>query len=111
MAFSFTRLIMEETDSLDYQRGLEFVNRRNAILDRVTNCACCVTLQMPENYRVRLGFARIGSPAYSCSCSDWSCFDSRKKTCAHIIAASLAWDRSRSIPDPDNDTIDYFFRK
>jgi hypothetical protein len=109
MAFSFTRLIMEETGLLDYKKGLEFVDIGGTMLGRVTNCSCRATLWMPEIYQVRLEFARIGSPAYSCSCVDWSCLDHRKKTCAHIIAASLAWDRSRNIPDPDNDTIEYFF--
>ena len=46
-----------------------------------------------RDYPVMIGFARIGSPSYSCTCVVFS-YDC---ICEHIVATAIAYDRSRGV--------------
>lgn len=57
-----------------------------------------------KTYDVSLGFSRVGSLKYSCSCPYF--LENKKVVCKHIIASALLWDRRRKVPDPDEKTIE-----
>ncbi|MDO8513274.1 MAG: SWIM zinc finger family protein [bacterium] len=102
--FSYTRIILDNTELSIYQRGLEYVNKKKVKLTSIINNGCQATASGSRNYEITLGFSRVGSPKYSCSCPYFS--EHKKVVCKHIIGTSLAWDRSRSVPDPDEETLE-----
>jgi len=102
MAFSFTRLILENTETPVYQRGLEIANKKIVVVKNIDNNSIEVTIKGTSTYDIKLGFKRTGSPKTICSCPY---FLLQKQPCKHIIASSIYWDRSRNVPDPDKETL------
>ena len=103
--FSYTRIILDNTELAIYRRGLEYANKKKIRLISVTNNGCQAIADGSQNYEISLGFSHVGSPKFSCSCPYFS-EHKTKIVCKHIIGSSLIWDRSRNIPDPDKGTID-----
>lgn len=103
--FSYTRIILEDTEQKIYERGLDYANRNKVKLIDILNNGCSAVVSGTKKYDVHLGFSRVGSPKYSCACEYFSSYNSDKITCKHIIGTALAWDRSRNVPDPDQETI------
>lgn len=102
--FSYNRIILDNTELAIYWRGLEYANKKKVKLISVANNGCQAVASGSQNYDITLGFSRVGSPKYSCSCPYF--IEHKKVVCKHIIGVSLTWDRSRNIPDPDKETID-----
>lgn len=105
MAFSYTRLVLDETELKIYYRGLDYANSKKTTLSRVLNNACTGVVSGTKSYDVALGFSKVGSLKYSCSCPYFQ--ENKKIICKHIIATALIWDRERKVPDPDQKTIEH----
>ena len=95
MAFSFVRIILEDTEIEIYQRGVDYFNRRSIVGKPAGTAAYKATVSGTDDYLVDLGFKRTGSPKYACSCPY---FEKNGWVCKHIIAAALMWDDARNVP-------------
>jgi len=77
--------------------------RENAVeITRSFNNGCKAVVHPDTDYPVKIGFARVGSPEFSCICADYSygCI------CDHIIAVAIAYDWSRDVIFPsDSDWV------
>lgn len=102
MSFSFTRIILDKTEKVVYDRGLDYAKKGKVKLTTIGNNFCKGKAFGQEQYDVELGFKRTGSPKFYCSCQYYAL---NKLACKHIIALALVWDRSRNVPDPDLKTI------
>ncbi len=104
MAFSFVRIILSDTYHEIYTRGVAYYLQNAVTLATISNASCTADVQGTTIYTVRLGFKKIGSPAYNCSCP-FLADRKRKIPCKHIISVALAWDAHRGVPVPDEDTV------
>lgn len=104
MAFSYSRLLLENTELKIYHRGLDYANSRKIAISKMLNNACIAIAKGKDSYDVSLGFSHIGSLKYLCSCPYFQ--ENTKVICKHIVAAALVWDRLRKVPDPDGETIE-----
>jgi len=102
MAFSYARIILDNTEIKIYYRGFELASANKIEIQEIGNNFCRALAKGTDSYEVSLGFSRVGSPKYSCTCPY---FTQNKSLCKHIIGTALVWDRSRGVPDPDEDTI------
>jgi hypothetical protein len=102
MAFSFSRIILSDTEMQVYYRGLEYADKKKIKIKKLFNNACLAEAIGSDIYAVGLGFNRAGSPKYSCSCPY---YQEHNIVCKHIIGAALVWDRGREVPDPDDETV------
>ncbi|MDP2944571.1 MAG: SWIM zinc finger family protein [bacterium] len=102
MAFSFSRIILSDTEIQVYYRGLEYADKKKIKIKKLFNNACLAEATGSDMYAVELSFNRVGSPKYSCSCPY---YQGHNIICKHIIGAALVWDRGRKVPDPDDGTV------
>ena len=107
MAFSFSRLIISESDTKTYKEALALIEKLQPLVERRSTASCVAET---DGNKIWLGFTRIGVPAWKCSCVN-SPNVKTKDPCIHAIAISLAWDRSRGIPNPTLENIEYITRK
>ncbi|MEK7185536.1 MAG: SWIM zinc finger family protein [Patescibacteria group bacterium] len=103
--FSFTRIILSETYQEIYGRGLEYYKKDRSKILSTTNNSCSAIVKGTDTYTVQLGFRKIGSPKYDCSCQYMVSQTRNKNPCKHIIATSLAWDVMRKVSIPDQDSV------
>ncbi len=102
MAFSFSRLIIPESDILTYEKALDLIRENNIQIKRLGTAACSAEI---DTRAVWLGFNK-GVPVWRCS----YVYGMNKKIiepCVHTIAVSLLWDRSRSVPDPSREDVEF----
>lgn len=97
MAFSFLRIILPDTEVEIYKRGLSYFKRKSVDGRTIGTAGYKATVKGTEQYQVDLGFKRIGSPRYLCSCPY---YEKSKFVCKHIIASALYWDSLRNVPAP-----------
>lgn len=96
MAFSFSRLIISESDIDTTKLAFELANTKDVEIQKLGNAAC---IGKVDNHKSWLGF-RKGVPSWECSCMS-------KDVCLHEIAVAIAWDRTRNIPDPTEKDCDF----
>ena len=87
--------------------ALALIEKLNLVVKRRGTASCMGEI---DDNKIWLGFTRIGVPAWKCSCVN-SPNVKTKDPCIHAIAISLAWDRSRGIPNPTLENIEYITRK
>ena len=97
MAFSFSRLIIFEADSITSKKAFVLVQEKAFHMERLGNAAC---LGKIDECDIWLGFKK-GVPAWRCSCKKLG------SPCFHVVAIALIWDRSRNVPDPTMEDIEY----
>jgi len=102
MAFSFSRLIISESDSVACKKAFELVDQMHPKAIQRGTASCVGEI---GEYTIWLGFTRMGAPSWRCSCIH------SEKPCVHTIALSIAWDRNRGVPDPSQENIDYLTKK
>ena len=101
MAFSFSRLIISESNILTTNEAFIIVKDKDSQISRLDNAAC---LGRIDERDVWLGFKK-GVPAWRCSCNKLRC------PCSHAIAIALVWDRSRNVPDPTEEDCIFLCNK
>lgn len=104
MSFSFARMILEDVEKAVYDRGFSLANQKSVKLTQILNNACQSDVRGTQNYHVKLGFKRTGSPKCECTCLYFT--QHSDIICKHIVATALVWDRSRSISDPEKDLVE-----
>lgn len=95
MAFSFSRLMISESDIRTTNEAFSISKDKEFQMERLGYAACLGKINECD---VWLGFKK-GVPAWRCSC---------KKSggpCSHVIAIALIWDRSRNVPDPSMEDV------
>jgi hypothetical protein len=95
MTFSFSRLTLCQSDSAMYKIAIEILEDRPPQTAQLGTASCIGEV---DNYRIWLGF-RKGIPSWKCSCAQAISARSNNP-CVHVIVLSIAWDRSRKVPDP-----------
>ena len=100
MAFSFSRLIISESNIITCKDAFELSKEKSFKIERIGNASCIGKIR---NNHIWLGF-RKGIPVWECSCGKI------EEPCLHAIALSLIWDRSRDVSDPDEESIAYLTR-
>jgi hypothetical protein len=107
MAFSFSRLIISESDSKTCEEALTLAGKLRPVVERRGTASC-----VGEIYgnKIWLGFTRMGIPAWKCSCI-YSSETRTENPCVHAITISLAWDRSRGVLDPTLENIEHITRE
>lgn len=103
MAFSFVRIILVDAEIEIYQRGLTYFNHKLIKGNSIGTAGYRAKVKGTRQYDVDLGFKRTGAPRYVCSCPY---FAQHKFICKHIIAAALAWDASRNVPNPTFEEVE-----
>ena len=103
MSFSFLRLLISESDSHTCREAFNLINKKQVKVERTGTASCKGKI---DGCEIRLGFSRIGVPSWKCSCDKIDLWKS-EKPCIHVVVAALAWDRSRDIPDPSKEDIEY----
>ena len=93
MTFSYIRIILDDCELGEYFAGKELYQARVAAITLLGNARCKAEVLDGTMYSVTLGFAKVGTPQYTCNC-----------LCSHIVAAALAWDHERSV-EPLSDAI------
>ena len=107
MAFSFLRLMLSESNSIVYDEACRLVEEKHLQMRRQGTAACTGEI---DGYKIWLGFSRIGVPTWQCTCTK-SASVKTEEPCSHAIALSILWDRSRSVPDPSKDDVDFLTKK
>ncbi len=105
MAFSFSRLIIPESDIFIYKKALDFINENNMQVKRHGTAACTGEI---DEQKVWLGF-RKGVPVWRCSCVQ-NTDEKIKRPCFHVLAISLVWDRGRNVPDPSQADVEFLLK-
>lgn len=95
MSFSFSRIILCEAEIEAFDQGKTLFEQETIMGRKVGTAAYRAEVVDSQSYSVLLGFHRIGSPKYSCTCEY---FRKHFKPCAHIIASALVWDQERKVP-------------
>lgn len=95
MAFSFSRLMISESDVQVTNEAFDITKNQEYKIERLGNAAC---LGKINDHDVWLGFKK-GVPAWRCSCKKLG------SPCFHVIAIALVWDRSRNVPDPSMEDV------
>ena len=106
MAFSFSRLIISESDIIACDETFKFIEGKDLQVEQRGTASCVGGI---GGYRLWLGF-RKGIPSWECPCAE-NIYEKTQKPCSHAVALSLAWDRSRGVPDPSQESIEYLTRK
>jgi len=89
--FSYTAILYSDLDKESYAHANELVNKHHVTILRSYNNGCRAMIHADGNFLVTIGFLKIGKSKYSCQCIAYS-YDC---VCEHIVAAALAYDRSR----------------
>ncbi|MBP6994105.1 SWIM zinc finger family protein [Candidatus Woesebacteria bacterium] len=105
MAFSFSRLIISETDLVTCERAFKLVNEAVPQATKRGTASCIGKI---DTYEIWLGFWK-GTPSWKCSCTEMV-YAKSKKPCVHAIALAIAWDRNRGVPDPSVEDIQFLSR-
>ena len=108
MAFSFSRLILDDANVQMFERGNAYFLEGAVQGKPVGTAAYRATVSGTEHYAVALGFRRTGEPKYSCSCPY---FQKHGTVCKHIMATALEWDASRNVPGPNRDDVAFLCGK
>ena len=106
MAFSFSRLIISYSNTITCKEAFELIHEKHQKAEQRGTASCVGEI---DDYKIWLGFRR-GVPDWECSCN----INTHIKTqepCSHAIALSLIWDRSRGVPDPSQEDIDYLTKE
>jgi len=93
MAFSYLSVIHSDLKGDYYAKGKKMAKDKTVEITRSYNNGCHATVHLETDYPVMLGFARIGSPAYSCTCVVFS----HDCICDHIVATAITYDQSRGV--------------
>ncbi|OHA20180.1 MAG: hypothetical protein A2836_00490 [Candidatus Taylorbacteria bacterium RIFCSPHIGHO2_01_FULL_45_63] len=102
MAFSFSRLIIPESDIFTYKKAIDFIEKSHAEIKQIGTASC---VGESDAWKVWLGF-RKGIPLWECSCTD-NTYPKNQKPCFHVLSVSLLWDRSRNVPDPSQEDVEF----
>ena len=102
MPFSFSRLIISEADTCMYKTAVDLIETNYSQVKQQGTASCVGTL---DSYNVWLGF-RKGVPSCKCSCVE-NIYGTIQRPCSHVFATSILWDRSRNIPDPSQEDIEF----
>jgi hypothetical protein len=106
MAFSFSRLIISNSNSTACKDAFRLAQEKYPKIERRGTASCVGEI---DGYKIWLGFRR-GVPDWECSCNT-NTHIKIQEPCSHAIALSLIWDRSRSVPDPSQEDIEYLTKK
>ncbi len=106
MTFSFSRLIISESDTVTYREASGLAEKKHPQPERRGTAAYVGEI---DSYKIWLGFKK-GVPAWECSCVK-NVTGKITKPCSHMLALSLLWDRSRNVPDPSPEDVAYLTRK
>lgn len=106
MAFSFSRLIISESDRVTCERAFRLVNQ-NCLQATQRGTASCVG--KIDSFEIWLGFWK-GIPSWKCSCTK-ILYTQSTNPCVHAAALSIVWDRNRGVPDPSNEDIEFLMKK
>lgn len=93
MAFSYLSVIYSDLVENIYLEGKNLANNKRVELLQSFNNGCRAMVHSKSDYPVTIGFAKIGSPAYSCTCVTYS-YDC---ICEHIVAVAITYDQSRGV--------------
>lgn len=93
MAFSYTAIIYSEIKDNVYLHANSLVNDNKVEILKSYNNGCRAVVHSTSDFPVVIGFAKIGTPNYSCTCVAYS-YD---YVCEHITSAALAYDLSRGV--------------
>ena len=102
MAFSFSRLIIYESDYVTSEKASKLVSEDFL---QTTKCGTASCVGKIDSFEIWLGFKK-GIPSWECSCTKIMCSQS-SKPCVHAIALAIAWDRNRNVPDPTSEDIKF----
>jgi len=91
MAFSYLSIIYSDLSEDVYLEGKKLADNKSVELLRSYNNGCRAMVRSGGKYPVTIGFARIGSSAYSCTCVAYS-YDC---ICKHIVSVAITYDQSR----------------
>lgn len=106
MAFSFSRLILYESDSATCKQAFELHKEK---LPQATQRGTASCIGEIDSYKIWLGFWK-GIPSWKCSCME-VLYARSNNPCVHTIALAIAWDRNRGVPDPSNEDIEFLTKK
>jgi len=106
MAFSFSRLILYESDSTMCKQAFKLLEE---MLPQVTQRGTVSCIGEIDSYKIWLGFYK-GIPSWRCYCTQ-TVHAQSKNPCVHAVALAIAWDRSRDVPDPSSDDIEFLTMK
>ena len=106
MAFSFSRLILYESDSTMYKQAFKLLEEK---LPQATQRGTASCIGEIDNNKIWLGFWK-GIPSWKCSCTQ-TVYAQSKNPCAHAIALAFVWDRNRGVPDPSGDDIEFLMKR
>ncbi len=106
MAFSFSRLIISESDHATCERAFKMVNKDLFQATKRGTASCVGNI---ESFEVWLGFWK-GIPSWKCSCTK-TLYTQSTHPCAHAVALSIAWDRNRGVPNPSSEDIEFLTQK
>ena len=101
--FSFTQIVLNNTEEKVYYQGLQLANENKVALASVRNNGCRAIVEEDDKYTTSLGFTRIGVPYFDCVCGYYG--KHKHLACQHVVAAALAYDRHRSVPDLDAEIV------
>jgi hypothetical protein len=102
MAFSFSRLIIFESDRATSDKAFKLTGEYLPQATQRGTASCDGEI---DNYKIWLGFWK-GIPSWKCSCTQ-TLYSQSKNPCVHAIALAFAWDRNRGIPDPTVEDITF----
>lgn len=106
MAFSFSRLIISESDIFIYKKAIDFMEKNHIQVSQQGTAFCTGKI---DDYKMCLGFTRMGAPSWRCSCA-YNAYPKNKKPCFHVLAMSLLWDRNRNVPDPSHEDVEFLLK-
>lgn len=98
MAFSYLRIIINETEKKIYDYGVKLSDNNAVEFVTKMNNGCRAIVHDDKEYESFIGFHKIGSPKYWCTCLH---FRKGVPICEHIIATALSYDRLRGVEDPE----------
>ena len=102
MAFSFSRLIISESDSSLCKQAFRLLEEKcpQAIQRGTASCIGKI-----DSCEIWLGFWK-GKPSWRCSCNK-TVYAQSENPCVHTIALAIAWDRDRDVPDPSDEDTEF----
>ncbi len=106
MAFSFSHLIIYESDRMTCESAFRLVNED---LPQATKRGTASCVGKIESFDIWLGFKK-GIPSWKCSCTK-TLYAESSNPCVHAIALAISWDRNRGVPDPSDEDIEFLTKK
>ena len=106
MAFSFSRLIIFESNRITFEKAFRLVDEDFRQVTKRGTASCVGKI---DSFEIWLGFWK-GTPSWKCSCTK-TLYAQSKNPCVHAVALSVVWDRNRGVPDPLDEDIAFLTMK